>query len=65
MNTDHSHEILLTIFPRMKPVSITLAARASPSPETTTFSFFFADRALAWGIYDGVVVAERACIDVG
>jgi hypothetical protein len=50
----------------LPPVSITLAAGASPSPETTAFPFFFTDRALARSIYDGVVVAESTCgVDVG
>jgi len=50
----------------LPPVPITLAARTSPSPKTTALPFFFAERTFARGIYDGIVVAERACgVDIG
>jgi len=66
-NTDHPHEVLLTVFPVADVAAVAVPiARVCPAPEPATLLLFFANGTFAGYVHDGVVIANRACdVDVG
>ena len=63
-NTDHPHEVLLTVFlfADVAAVIVTIGG-VGPTPETAALLLFFANGIFAGCVY-GVVIAKRGACDV-
>lgn len=63
-DTDHPHEVLLTVFLFAEVATVIVAiCGVGPTPETAALLLFFANGTFA-GCVHGVVIAKRGACDV-